>query len=522
MEARKRQRALQRQPPELQPREKFDEREDVLNAFVRAGNLTLSKTIAIFETFKALMLPPANDSDDEEEQQAEHNMMFEDNQGEHMANATKKRNDDKDQPLYILAHIFLREIGRLLPSNALKNGLDELLFINFDIEYIGKIDIREFLVELACCSDLNLTIPQMVHVVFLVYGKVTTSFSSSSSSSPPHRISAGLLAGLMHRGTESTRALVQTVEKFLSALDYDNDGTITWHEFLGAVYSDSSILASFRDAYSKSRRSRMLGVMMFSPLNRFLRRVNLDWLSLTKIWNEMATTSAQYKVVSSTTARRSSIVHSDPLKNMTTAANESEHNSQGNRPRGSEGVSFDNNNNAMNATENFENLNGELSMVLLNYSQFKSIIKPYFGKARPGDAPLLSDLFEVAVGTEASYVDKQGHNMAVADCHRFVIDLSAALEDAAPSMGSATIQRARFYFMILDLDWSGTIDYDEVYEVISRGQSVDLARHILHGRQLMRQLAREEDGTVTEETFVAASRMHPTLLWRVVQRYPRE
>jgi len=112
--------------------------------------------------------------------------------------------------------------------------------------------------------------------------------------------------------------------------------------------------------------------------------------------------------------------------------------------------------------------------------------------------------------------------MAVADCHRFVIDLSAALEDAAPSMGSATIQRARFYFMILDLDWSGTIDYDEVYEVISRGQSVDLARHILHGRQLMRQLAREEDGTVTEETFVAASRMHPTLLWRVVQRYPRE
>ena len=132
----------------------------------------------------------------------------------------------------------------------------------------------------------------------------------------------------------------------------------------------------------------------------------------------------------------------------------------------------------------------------------------------------MSDLFDAAVAHDVQYTDKQGKSIKVADCHRFIIDLSTAYEDAAPSMGGATIQRARFYFLILDLDCSGTIEYDEVYEVISRGQPNTLTRHILQGRQLMRHIQREENGDVTESNFLQATRAEPELLWRIVHRYP--
>ena len=506
-------RLRKRQPVELEPHEKFQERETVLCEFVQASKMTFAKILSMYATFKQLRLP---DSDDDEDDDATNG-----------DNSTNSRRDQSDYVMRVLAHVFLREMGRILPVEVLKQGLDERMFINFDIEFVGYLDIREFMVELACCNELHLSIPEMAHVLFVVYGNNIGTGDGGFGNLDDHdddddgyndinnnnkEISAGLLAGLMHKGMESTRELVQIVEKFLSALDDDGDGIITWHEFLGAVYSDSSILASFRNAYSVSRRSRMLGVMMFSPLNRFLRRVNLDWLSLTKIWNEMSTTSAQFKVISTGSVGGSQLENGNEDRNG---------NGNGN------GRNSNINDTNINANENkadddMHASNTSASVVLLSYLQFKTILKPYFGKAKQGDAPLMSDLFDVAVASDASYVDKQGNNMVVADCHRFVIDLSAALEDGAPSMGSATIQRARFYFMILDLDRSGTIEYDEVYEVISRGQSEDLAKHILQGRRLMRQLNRTDTGTVTKEVFVNASRKHPDLLWRVIHRYPFE
>ena len=133
----------------------------------------------------------------------------------------------------------------------------------------------------------------MTHILFLVYGRV----QNNANTMQERVISSELIAGLMHCGTESTRVLVQSVERFLHSMDEDGDGIITWKEYLSAVTKDHTILDSFRRAYSVSRRGNMLGVMMFSPLNRFLRRCNIDWSLLTKLWNEMTTTLSQYRVV---------------------------------------------------------------------------------------------------------------------------------------------------------------------------------------------------------------------------------
>ena len=577
-----------RPPTELEPHEKYHEREKLLSTFVQNSGLRMKGILMLYRTFLSSMLPSTSNN----------------------RNAGSASGDGE---VLVLAHVFLREIAKLLPAKDLHNGLDELLFINFDVDYVGTMDVREFILELASCGAMRLANHQMVRVLYTLYGTVPIdaenvaaaagggggggeisagkqsetsnqrrkeSISAILLPTQQHhnrymknkdarertrtsRIPAVVLAGMMHRGMSDTKALVHSVEMFLSALDEDGDGVITWTEFLSSVLNDHNVLDNFRKAYSSPRSSRMMGVMMFSPLNRFMRRVQLDWRMLTKLWNEMNTAGIQYRVVSEGSEgsggidsrgggsvvvgeKGGGIVVSsssgsgadggstniggvdggggggggaDGVPNNDTSDREPEPDPNpgpGPGPGDSGGGDNDNDNDGVSIGV------GLSSRVLLNYSQFRDIVKPFFGKAKPGDAPLMSDLFEAAVASNTSYVDQQGVNITVADCHRFAIDLSSALEDASPAMGSNTIQRARFYFMMLDLDRNGTIDYDEVYEVVSRGQTAGLAQHVLQGRQLMRSLERDEDGAVEEEHFVDVTMDHPDLLWRVVHRYPSQ
>ena len=459
-------------PPELAPHEKYQVRATVLCQFAKESNMTLQLLLSLYQHLIKCMLPLSSATSSS----ASTVEMEEENE---------KEEEEEEEDVIMLAHVFLREIGKLLPTEALRGGLDELIFINFDIECVGTLDVREFIFELACCDALGLSVEQMVNILFYVYGQIDVEEGADENDDnyiKERVISSELVAGLMHRGVESTRVLVQSVERFLAAMDTDGDGTITWTEYIEVIEQDRTILDSFRQSYSVSSRSD-LGVMMFSPLNRFLRRCSMNWLLLTKMWNTMNTTGSQYHVVGG-------INKSDQSK----SEQEQTKNPDYKQP----------------------------SRVLLTYNQFRSVVQPFFGKGRSGDATLLSELFDAANAHDVMYTDKQGNAMQVADCHRFVIDLSTSLEDSAPSMGSATIQRARFYFMVLDLDRSGTIEYDEVYEVVCRGQSVGLARHILHGRKLMRQVDREEDGYITEDNFLKATKAHPDLLWWVVHRYPFE
>ena len=151
---------------------------------------------------------------------------------------------------------------------------------------------------------------------------------------------------------------------------------------------------------------------------------------------------------------------------------------------------------------------------------------PFFGKTKPNDSAILSDLFDIAAASgsddsdgKPEFIDRRGRPVRVADMHRFIIDLSSALEDSAPSTGHHSIKRTQFYFQLLDLDHNGTVDYDEVYEVVSLGQPSSAAKYILHGRKLMRDLRRDADGYVSETNMVKACENNPDLLWQVVQRY---
>jgi hypothetical protein len=414
-----------RVPPELEPHEKYQERESILCKFAEESKMTWKSILPMYQHFKQCMLPP----DD--------NNFLE----------TKDGDSNASRGNIMLAHVFLREICKMLTEKSLSKGLDELLFINFDIDFVGTLDIREFVLELACCNELNFSVEQMVSILFHIYGRVQNDDDSGSrlsieNSEKIRVISSELIASLIHRGTESARALVQTVERFLSALDADGDGTITWTEYISAVTEDHTILDSFRRAYSASRRENMLGVMMFSPLNRFLRRCNFNWLSLTKMWNNMNTTLSQYRVVGKKGGR-----------------------SEGNSTSGSGDGNTNKSNVSVQMQDDTENKNidyRQISRVLLTYQQFRDIIKPFFGKGKPGDASLISDLFDAAVTQDVQYMDKQGNAMKVADCYRFVIDVSASYEDSTPSMGTAIFQRARFYFLMLDLDRKYFIEILEI------------------------------------------------------------
>ena len=145
-----------RAPPELEPHEKYQERETVLCKFAKDSQMTSHLLLSLHQHLLLCMLPSSSTEKD---------------------HSTRKKDngDDEDHDygaVIMLAHVFLREIGKLLPTSSLTVGLDEQLFVNFDINYVGAIDIREFLVELACCNELQLSIQTMTHILFLVYGRV--------------------------------------------------------------------------------------------------------------------------------------------------------------------------------------------------------------------------------------------------------------------------------------------------------------------------------------------------------------
>ena len=421
-----------------------------------------------------------------------------------------------DQNSNMLAHTFLETLGKLISAKSIASGLDEAVFVNFDVEFLGTIDVNEFCLELAACDRVGLTIPQIVSVLFTIYGKADTGSGKVHGEKADgghfeRIISVIKLTDLMNRGRETSRGIIATTERFLSALDADGDGTITWNEFLSAVLDDNSILESFRQAYSVTSRARLLSVMMFSPLNRFVRRCKMNWGMLAKMASQLCMAGERYKIVKTPSRLVDSLLGGEDAAAPSNAA------------RDADGAAADVGTATESPNDNIEGVDG-FDHILLEYYQFRDILFPFLGKTKPNDSAIVSDLFDIAAAADGSedrpeFVNRKGSSVRVADMHRFIIDLSAALEDSAPSMGQHSIKRTQFYFQLLDLDRNGSIDYDEVYEVVSLGQPSSAAKYILHGRKLMRNLRRDADGHVAETDMVEACRKTPELLWQIVQRY---
>lgn len=369
----------------------------------------------------------------------------------------------------VTADHFVAHVGARLPPEEYVRGLDENVFVTFDHGRNGRIDWREFILELAVTQSCSATPEEIIDLLFELYAEERPRASRDDDST---WVSSGIryttLAKLTFRGAEQARAVVLKAEAFLHALDADGDGEITWHEFCGAVMQDRSILETFRNALGgKQQRLSMLHSLL-----RFLRRCPMSWIKLTDLWNRMSSCARPYRI--------RSVDHSE----------------------------------SVTETE----LSEDYKLTLIEYDKFQTILRELLGDPAPSDARIITDLFEAATLKSATVVGKNSNIIDVVDAHRFVSELATAMEDSNPEFTGNTVARARFYFVLLDLDHSGTIEYDEVYTVIRRGQTSAVATSLLNGRQALKLIQREPDGFILKERIANAVECTPSLLRTLIHR----
>ena len=81
-----------------------------------------------------------------------------------------------------------------------------------------------------------------------------------------------------------------------------------------------------------------------------------------------------------------------------------------------------------------------------------------------------------------------------------------AMAAAYQDLYASDMHRAQFYFAFFDLDGNGTLDYDEIYAIVSSGQEAKVANAVIWSRRLW--APRTRNGMIKKSSLLKAAQRH--------------